>query len=169
MQTGFPQHMKIVDLCFIFKQIPAISECASKNQRDFCNTLLRASGLTWKDFKISGTKVFFRNRKYYILTEKLKGDLQLVIDSMSNLKKLRTKWRVAISVSLLCSVGNSRRIKTIENSAESGYSMKNDLEKPAPNDMHQKLPRKRKRISSKSNQMSVDCLVDCSLEQNTGI
>lgn len=103
MKTGFPSQMEISKIFDKFKQNQ--DQCESTNNRkQVCSELLRSCGLNWPDFKVGNTKIFFRNGKLDILSEKLNGDLELIINRHRKLKMVRAKWRILIIVTRLCSI-----------------------------------------------------------------
>lgn len=110
MRKGFPSHLEINLIFDIFKQNLDNDE-HSCSRKDICSSLIRSCGLKWRDFKIGHTKIFFRNGKLDSFNEKLKGDLQLIINHHKKLKLLRSKWRIVIIVARLCSTQKSRKIQ----------------------------------------------------------
>lgn len=88
----------------MFNKNPHYSNKIFDSQKVVCSEIIRSCGLKWKDFKLGNTKIFFRNGKLDLISEKLKGDLTLIIDRHKKLKILRTKWRIAITVARLCSI-----------------------------------------------------------------
>lgn len=102
--------MKIDDILSQFKQNQVFSEYASKNQKNCCGTLIRSCSLKWNDYRFGNTNVFFRNGKFEILANKLKDDLQVIINRFKGLEMLRAKWRIVIIAARFCTIG--RRYKT---------------------------------------------------------
>lgn len=96
MRTGFPSHMNIDDLLNQLNLNLEFSQYASKYQKEFCGILLRSCGLKWKDFRLGNKNVFFRNGKMDKLIEKLKGDLEVIINRCKELKLMRAKWRIML-------------------------------------------------------------------------
>lgn len=159
MQTGFPSHMKIADIFTVIKQNLDMYKYACKNQKQFCNALLRSCGLKWRDFKIGSSKVFFRNGKLDMLTEKLKDDFPIIIDRFNKIKLLRIKWKVAIMVSIFCTIGKLKGTvaTTIENYP---ICRKNSIG-------HKKIPTKK--IKLDSNASTKTSLLSCCSKQLSGI
>ncbi|XP_055308258.1 uncharacterized protein LOC129572340 [Sitodiplosis mosellana] len=118
MRLGYPYHMNIDDLFNQFKQNQNVefSKCISTNQKleqkEFYGLLLRSCGLKWIDFRLGNKKLFLRNGKINTLTEKLKGDFQIIINRYKTLKMLRAKWRFAILIMIrLCKIWKKRPIR----------------------------------------------------------
>lgn len=112
MRIGFPTNMEISDVLDKFEK--SLNYCESNyNRKTICSELIRSCGLRWKDFKLGNTKVFFRNGKIDVVSEKLEGDLQLIINQQKKLKKARSTWRFAIIISRLCSFRKHRRTQDI--------------------------------------------------------
>lgn len=101
MKTGYPAHIDIEDLFNEFKSNDHFEEHTSTNQKDFCSILLRACYLERKDFEIGNTKIFFRNGKFEMLTEKLKCDPKEILFRINKLKLLRKKLNFAILVAII--------------------------------------------------------------------
>lgn len=138
MRTGFPSYLDIADIFDLFKQSLEQSEHTLINRKYICSELIRACGLRWKDFKLGNTKIFFRNGKLDVLTEKLKGDLNFIINRHKKLKLLRAKWRIVIIVTRLCSIWKNRSIRNgsivlIENASVEEHGMERlDVDKACP-------------------------------------
>lgn len=98
VKTGYPSHMSIADLCQKFVSKKGFKEYICNNQKDFCSILLRACGLQWNYFKIGNTKVFFRDGKIELLTEKLESDADQILFRINKLKMLRSKFYFAILI-----------------------------------------------------------------------
>lgn len=133
MQTGFPDYMQIRDLLIKFKQ--NLEDINNQKQLMTCNSLLRACGLKWQDFKCTDKSVFFRNGKIDILNEKLNGDLQIVFNDLKKLQILRLKWRKVIMVTMFCSNFYSRKKRKQreiqnENCVAHGVDIENQIIKP---------------------------------------
>lgn len=157
MKTGFPSHMAINDLLDLFKQNAEYCGHTLNDRKEICSELIRACGLKWRDFKLGNTKIFFRDGKLDILTEKLKCDLSLVIERHKKLKYLREKWRTIAT--RLYSIWKTRSIQNhsiiiTENAAEKERTIE-DLSIGEANDkVCPKRSRKRKLESTYTNKIS---------------
>lgn len=98
MKTGYPAHISIDDLCNKFASNEDFNKYICTNQKDFCSILLRACQLKWNHFKIGNTKIFFRDGKFEMLTQKLKSDSKEILFRMNKLKLLRSKFYFTILV-----------------------------------------------------------------------
>lgn len=173
MQTGFPSHMNIADMFTVFKQNLEMYEYASKNQKEICNALLRSCDLDWRDFKIGSSKVFFRNGKLDILTEKLKDDFQNIIDRLNKIKRLRTKWKIAFAM-ILGSIAKLKRtvaasiVNDLEHSpVHQNNSSKKSVERGRKQKIIEKIPSKKIKLNSKTSNKKFE--VSSSLQQFSGI
>lgn len=125
MRTGFPAHLDILNLLNLFKSKQYFS-VKIENQKLICGEVMRSCGLEWKDFKLGNTKIFLRNKKLELVSEKLNGDLALIINQHKKLKMLRTKWRIALIVTRFCAIRKNRSIRnndaSITNSSTNAHS-----------------------------------------------
>lgn len=141
MRAGFPSYLDINEFFEQFKFTSIISSTNRKaSRKEICGELIRSCGLKWSEFKIGNTKIFFRNGKQEVVTEKLKGDLNSIINRHKKLKILRGKWRLAIMIIIrnLCSMQNSQ-VDCIDPSVEMDSAIfTNTIES------HPKINRKRK-------------------------
>lgn len=109
MRAGFPDQLDIKHFLNIFKE--RLDNFEQYSTKDICSQLVRSCGLKWKDFKLGNTKIFFRNSKLNVLTDKLSGDLQIILDCFKKKKCARMKWRIAIITIRLCSILKIRPIQ----------------------------------------------------------
>lgn len=113
MRLGYPYHINLNDFFNKIEQNVEFSKYVSTNQKEFYSLLLRSCGLKWIDFRLGNKKLFLRNGKIDILTEKLKADFEIIINRCKILKLLRSKWRIAIIIVRLCSIRKKRPIQDI--------------------------------------------------------
>lgn len=157
MRTGFPSHMNIDDLINQFKQNQEFSNDASRNQKKVCGILLRSCGLKWNEFRISNTHVFFRDGKLDIVTEKLKDELQIIINRYKKFKLLRAKWQIIILyVRRFCNEFSTiRKTQRVEECVNSTINLPN----PRPNQCDNQSTAKRRKLNitacQKSNKSTV--------------
>lgn len=111
MRIGFPAHLDIPDLFKMLNSKQYFNEQIG-SQKVICAEIMRSCGLEWKDFKLGNTKIFFRRGKLDLISEKLNGDLTLIINQHKKLKILRKKWRIALIVSRFCTIS---KIQLIQN------------------------------------------------------
>lgn len=111
MRLGYPYHINLDDFFNDIKQNMEFSKYVSTNQKEFYGLLLRSCGLKWIDFRLGNKKLFLRNGKIDILTKELKADYEIIINRCKKLKLLRSKWRIAIIIARLCSIGKKRPIQ----------------------------------------------------------
>lgn len=123
MRTGFPSHLDISDLLKMFDKNLNYFNNIFDSQKVICSEIMRSCGLKWKHFKLGNTKIFFRNGKLDLLSEKLKGDSTFIINRHKKLKILRTKWRIAIIVARLCSI---RKVQPNQNDSMDVSDSMND-------------------------------------------
>lgn len=134
MRTGYPSHINIDYLLDRFKQNMDFSKYVTKNQKEFCETLLRSCGLKWKDFRIGNKNVFFRNGKVDLLTESLKQDSKAIFNRYMRLKLVRAKWLFSIMLVIrYCSIRERQRIEDCAHNLTVNSSVNANLKKGQSN------------------------------------
>lgn len=122
--------MSIADLCRKFVSKKGFKAYICNNQKDFCSILLRACRLQWNYFKIGNTKVFFRDGKIELLTEKLESDADQILFRINKLKMLRSKFYFAILIARIAVrflVMGKRSQINVETNVEHATSKSNDI------------------------------------------